>query len=466
MKTATTEEGLVYNFTYDTYGNNTSVSVTGNGVTMTSTATYSSDGNRLEKTTDALGKETKYGYNAQTNVLEWVQYPEDTDGTDGTADTRTKYTYDELYRMATAACATDTGKNLSAAYTYTDDYLTAIQTPSTTYRFNYGDFGLRTSVRVGNRTLAAYSYTEEAAWGEEDDRRYDLDRLDYGNGDSVEYTYDDKGRLVTQTYEDGDYLYHKYNNNGDLASVWDSATDVTTRYYYDLTDRMMKYTESGKNYSHSVGYQYDTQNNLTQLVENIDGVEKATSYTYDDDNRVTSVTTDGTTVSYAYDGFGRGTTQTTSSGDTVVLTESFTYVPNSTQIATYTTTAGSYSVTYAYTYDDNGNILTISDGAGTVTYTYDSANQLLSEDNPAHEYEYEWSYDSAGNVLGFTQYFYIDDGEDIVSIVADSQTYAYGDGDWGDLLVKSAADVETDAIGNILTHQKPCGSYTCTWEHG
>ena len=36
------------------------------------------------------GKVTTYGYNANTNVLEWVQYPEDT------AATRTEYTYDTL----------------------------------------------------------------------------------------------------------------------------------------------------------------------------------------------------------------------------------------------------------------------------------------------------------------------------------------------------------------------------------
>ena len=49
---------------------------------------------------DALGKETKFCYNVNTNVLEWVQYPEDT------ADTRTNYTYDDLYRTASAAAVT------------------------------------------------------------------------------------------------------------------------------------------------------------------------------------------------------------------------------------------------------------------------------------------------------------------------------------------------------------------------
>ena len=36
-------------------------------------------------------------------------------------------------------------------------------------------------------TLATYHYTEETV----DDRKYDLDRLDCGNGDNVQYVYDD-----------------------------------------------------------------------------------------------------------------------------------------------------------------------------------------------------------------------------------------------------------------------------------
>jgi len=63
---------------------------------------YSGDGNRLVSTTDASGKVTTYSYHPDTNVLEWVQYPEDTDGTNSTTDTRTKYTYDSMYRMVEA----------------------------------------------------------------------------------------------------------------------------------------------------------------------------------------------------------------------------------------------------------------------------------------------------------------------------------------------------------------------------
>ena len=459
VKTATTEEGLSYSFTYDTYGNNTAVSISGTGGTMTSTATYSTDGNRLVSTTDALGKVTTYGYNATTNVLEWVQYPNDTDGTGETADTRTKYTYDSMYRMASAACTTDTGLNLSASYTYSNDLLTSIQTPSTTYGFTYGDFDLRTSVSAGSYTLAEYTYTN-------DKNRY-LSALDYGNGDSVQYTYDDHGRLVTQTYEDGDNLYHKYDNSGNLASVWDSATARTTYYYYDLTDRMMKYVEKGDDgYSHSVGYEYNKLNNLTQQVETINGVDHTTSYTYDDDNRVETVTTGGVTVTYTYDDLGRVSKQETRNGDTLILTEEFTYTApedgkTSSQIATYDVTSGEYQSGYTYTYDGNGNITKISElvygTAGTYSlntfYTYDSANQLIKERYPMAGYTYQWVYDDAGNILSRTEN----------STTTISYGYDEDNTGWGDLLTSyNGQAIDSDLLGNITDD----GTWEYTWEHG
>lgn len=75
-----------------------------------------------------------------------------------------------------------------------DDLLTKIQTGSTAYNFGYGNFDLRSSITMGSRTLASYSYT---------DRTHYLSALDYGNGDKVQYTYDQQGRVTKETYEDG-----------------------------------------------------------------------------------------------------------------------------------------------------------------------------------------------------------------------------------------------------------------------
>ena len=447
---ATTDTGVVYKFTYDTYGNNTSVSIGSGSTTIRSTATYSNAGNTLSQTTDATGKTTYYDYDANTNVLKSVQYPKDT------PSTRTNYTYDSMYRMETAAATTDKGSALSARYTYTDDTLASIQTGSTTYTFGYGNFALRNSVKVGSRTLASYTYTSQNNY---------LDTLAYGNSDSVKYTYDKQGRVTKQTYEDGATVTYRYDNDGALATVTDSASGISTTYYYDFIDRMMKYVETASGYSHSVGYEYDTINNLTEIVETINGTEYATSYTYDDDNRVTSVTRGNAVRNYTYDAFGRVSAQTTKHGTSTLKTDSFTFTApsgtaTSSQISGHTIDTTGYDRTYTYTYDNNGNILSVSGNGKTVSYVYDSANQLVRENNQISNKTTTWTYDNAGNIKTRKEYAYT---TGTVGTATDTVDYTYGDSSWKDLLtVYDGKTISYDNIGNPLSD----GTRTYTWKHG
>ncbi len=338
VKTATTEEGLVYTFGYDTYGNNTEVSITAGGQTMTSTADYTTDGNRLVSTTDALGKITTYGYNADTNVLEWVKYPEDTDAT------RTNYTYDEMYRLSGVSSLLDTGKTLGVSYTYNEDRLEEIRAGGDTLYLAYTDFDQIDWIGTDFLTLASYTYTN--------DRNRYLEKLDYGNGGSVQYTYDDKGRVVKETYEDGDTVTYTYDNDGALATMTDSATGRTTKYYYDFIGRTMKQVETGSNYSHSVSYGYDQINNLTSMVETINGITRTTSYTYDEDNRIESVTNGEASRHYSYDGFGRLTGEVTKHDGETVVTQTPTYYSpragkTSGQVASYQVASDGYNKTFS-----------------------------------------------------------------------------------------------------------------------
>ena len=293
----------------------------------------------------------------------------------------------------------------------------------------------------------------------EDDRNFYLQSLDYGNGDGVNYTYDSQGRLTSQTYEDGDTVTYQYDNDGALAVMTDSATGITTRYYYDFTGRTMKYTESASGYSHSVEYGYDTINNLTSQKEIINGVTQTTSYTYDSSNRVTSKTTNGITVEYTYDALGRISQQVTKNGSTVILTETYTYVPNSSRIASCRTVAANYDITYSYTYDDNGNILSVSDGTNTTSYVYDTANQLIRENNQEGSFTHVWVYDDAGNILSRTEYAYTT-GD--LEAATDTVSYDY-DTEWGDLLVDYDHDqILYDTIGNPIYDN----AREYIWEHG
>jgi len=471
--TATTAEGQRYSFTYDRYGNNTKVSTVSGGKTLQSTATYTADGNYPVTVTDALGNTTTYSYDSQTGMLNWVQGPKDTE------QTRTEYTYDpDTFLLESVEAVvdadldldpnntTDNTLNMSVEYTYNDGLLQIIDTPSTEYGFNYGVFDLQQNVTIGGRTLVTYNYSN--------DRNYDLTSLDYGNGDGVQYSYDKYGRLLAETYEDTDTVSYYYDNDGALVAVHDSASGITSRQYYDLSGRNVGYSETAEGFTHTVGYKYNSDNNLIELTEDINGAERTTTYEYDDDNRTTEITTNGTTVAYTYDGFGRVTQQVTKikgeneeTPDTVILTEYFTYTAptaatTSGQVATYRTVGGNYDITYSYTYDKNGNIRTVSDGTNTTTYSYDGANQLIREDNQAKGKSYIWIYDAAGNIR-HTEEFAYTDTETQLTRTKDTDTNTYGSQIWGDLLTAyNGTAIQYDGVGNPVVH----GSTRYAWEHG
>ena len=443
--TATSDTGVVYTYTYDAWGNNLTVSVGSGTSKITSSAAYSTDGNRLDSTTDTAGNVTRYSYHQDTNVLEWVQYPKDTEAT------RTAYTYDEMYRLTKTEVTTDQNHTLTANYSY-DDYglLTGLTTGSTTYSFTYGAFSLRSSVLVGQQTLVEYTY---------DAQNHFLERLDYCNDDSVQYEYDKQGRVTKQTYEDGDTVTYRYDNNGALASVTDSATGRTTTYYYDFTNRLMKYMETG-DVDHSVQYTYDDQNKLTALVEVINGTTHTSQYTYDDDQRLTQIINDVTTMGYTYDSYGR-----LSRKDIGVTGYTYAYRTSNGnltgQVSKLTLLLNNASnLAFDYTYDDNGNILSCKEGLYTNSYQYDSANQLVRENNQLKDRTWVWTYDDAGNILSKSEYAYT---TGTLGTLLDTIVYTYGDADWGDLLTAyDGVQITYDDMGNRETD----GTWTYTWEHG
>ena len=112
-----------------------------------------------------------------------------------------------------------------------------------------------------------------------------------------------------------------------------------------------------------------------------------------------------------------------------------------------------------YTYDDNGNILYISDGTNTTLYAYDSANQLIRENNQAANKTWVWTYDDGGNITSRTEYPYSTGG---LGTATATVNYTY-DTSWGDLLTGyNGQTISSDTIGNMLSD----GTWTYTWEHG
>ncbi len=442
------EQLSITTYTYDDYGN-VIRTVTRSGdpsdeeIVQTTIASYA-NGNYLEGFMDEDGNITQYGYNADTGMLEWVQYPEDTE------DTRTNYQYDNMYRLVSTSANVSTGSSMSADYTYEDDLLSAITTKSTVYTLNYGAFGLRTGIKAGNYTLASYAYTNY--------QQKLLKKLAYGNGDVVQYTYNSKGQVLTEKYTDtGRVITYTYNARDALATRHDSSTNILTRYFYDPQGRVTSTREE----NYRTAYKYDHLGNVTEAYEYISGDFYGIEYAYDEQNRpcftqfgvlTNSTVISGPSVGYEYDNLNRIISRNYFGN----IAEQIVYEDGSNRVQSFEVGG----VTYIFDYDDNGNITSISNDDGGVDYTYDSQNQLIREDNNWAGKTFVWTYDTAGNITSEKEYAYT---LGVLGTPISTRNYGYATDSWKDRLISYNGRTFTyDAIGNPLSD----GIWSYTWQQG
>ena len=173
---------------------------------------------------------------------------------------------------------------------------------------------------------------------------------------SLSQTFDAVNRLQTSVGAQGQTTTYGYDNNGNLTSVTDPLSNVTTRSF-DALNRLFASIDplSGK-----TQYQFDANDNLAQVT---------------DPRSANTV--------YSYDGLGNKTKQT--SPDTGTTT---------------------------YTYDAAGNIITRTDARGMQTlYAYDALNRLIKKsftpnshygDISSVTYQYDQGKYGIGHLTGMT----------------------------------------------------------------
>jgi RHS repeat-associated protein len=117
---------------------------------------------------------------------------------------------------------------------------------------------------------------------------------------------------------------------------------------------------------------------------------------------------------------------------------------------------------YEYTYDANGNILTISDGGVLkASYTYDGLNRLIREDNAWTNVSYSYNFDAGGNLNTVTTHAYTTGA---LGAATATQNYSYNvNGNWKDQLTAlGGVPITYDALGNPTDYS----GFTFTWARG
>jgi RHS repeat-associated protein len=333
--------------------------------------------------TNARGYTTTYGYDTSGN-------PTSVQRQNGQP---VSYTYNSRGQVLTAT--NERGKTTTFGYN-TDGYLTSATSPlgnQTTY--GYDGSGRMTTIVDPRGNVAgcgcASQYTTTIAYDNDDEITSVTDSL----GHVWSYSYDADGNLATKTDPNNHTWTYDYDNDNNLTKITNPDLSYTT-YGYDDVGNLTSVVDAN---GHTTSYTYDDANRLISMT---DGLLRQWTFFYDADSRLQSISTpSGGTITYTYDSLGHRT-----------------------GISYSDTTQGA-----TFSFDNNGNRSSMTDGAGTVNYTYDTLDRLTAVTRGTAAYGY--TYDDAGNILTrtypdgtVTTYAYDDDGR-LHTATTGTKTTAY-----------------------------------------
>jgi len=280
---------------------------------------------------------------------------------------------------------------------------------------------------------------------------------DLWSGRFTTYTYDAVGRL-TYIYDSIsgpiEYVYSDTGCYAGCGGVTDKVIQEITplgsiSYEYDLLGRRTRMQVAGQP---AVNYEYDSAGRLTRISTNIGGLGTLNfEFSYDALGRRTSLTyPNGVTTTYTYDSASRLLNLEHLSPLNQILEKiSYLYDRDGNRIAmdrlnvTPKLPTPFVSATYneanqmltfqpegdtewQMSYDENGNLTSITNSCGTTTYTWDARNRLVAIegfDEDCNPLSASFKYDALGRRIEKTingrtiQYLY--DGLDIIQEIED-----------------------------------------------
>ena len=333
------------------------------------------------------------------------------------------------------------------------------------YHFAYDPFGNMTQISVSGADntatstpssaimLAKYQYESGVNNGR-------LQKMTFGNDQTVQYSYDKFDRTTKEQYNNVTYEY-AYDASGQLAKQTSTAGEEYN-YEYDSLGRLIRSNEyNDGEFEQRTEHIYDASNRLTkQSWYNAGGVTTM-SYAYSTTTGLLSslnatVQNSSIPVTYTY----QGANQLRSKAIGSVMTKAYNYCYNEdggyrASLPDYVNYRDSSSnLIYGDNchYDSNGRLVKILDsGSSTTTraiYGYDQQGQLTSATVGGTRYTY--TYDTAGNIQS-------------KKVGSTTTNYTYGNSAWRDLLTAYNGGSITYSGGNPTKYYD--GS-TFTWTQG
>ena len=416
----------------------------------------------MDKLYDQDGNCDTYNYNSTTGYLDSV--------TDDNTGAQINYTYDENRGQLISVSQTDSYTDITAQNNYTYDesgkLLTKINHSNTDYIIDYDKFYNTTENKVGSQVLTAFDYGTN---------NNILQKVTYGNGQTVNYNYDKYGNVKELFYNGKLAFSFLSDKTGSVMRHKDFVNNRQYDYDYDTTGRLVRQvktdiskTDAENKFVSAYEYDYDLNNNITKLASKNGDSSIVHSFTYGKDNLLTEYSSDvSSKVTYTYDGLNRQTKSSVALK--TPLDMSYTYY-DSNRGENFTTTKIKEETigkdTYKYEYDTNGNITDIykkvnNDWQRLYLYEYDEFNQLITSCDYINQKQYRYDYDEAGNILTETVSRIGAHGQLYDSRV---NTYGYDDSNWGDKLTSYNGETITyDEIGNPLSYRD---GMTMTWLNG
>ena len=418
-----------YSGTYD--GHTFTGRVLDDGSTQLSSATFNSLGLPLTEV-DPVGRSTQYTYAG--NGIDLLTVSQLTAPSTYTS-VKTFGSYNTQHEPQ--AYTTADGETWHLAYNAAGQLVTATDPKSATTTYNYDALGrLATIVNANQVTTLTLTYdgTDRVAT-----------RTD-SEGYALAYTYDALDRITRITYPDGttdqyDYTFQSGPQQGqpslDMRKHTDRLGRVTT-YGYDADERLTSVTEPLTSATtRTTSYDHYEDGRLKDIVDPNGNV---THWEIDLQSRPISKTfaygtANAQTETYAYEATNSRLHSVT---DALGQVKTFTYDhANETTAVTYTNSVNSTSnVTFAFdTFFPR--LASMTDGVGKTTFQYQpvgspGALRLALETGPYTNNGVAYQYDALGRVTTRT-------------VDTSAETFGY------------------DAIGRLVSHVNPLGSFTLSY---